>query len=348
LQHLVTRRRYLLPILALAIAALLSACGGGGGSDEDPQKVLDETFQQGKDYSSGIVDVNFKIGATGSQSGSLDATVKGPFQSSEGGFPQFDLNADVNVDGGGQSFSFAGGLASTGDSAFVNFQNTDYEVDPSTFNSFKQLFLNVQAQNKKQPSSSINPSQFLTDLSNEGTEDVEGTDTIHVSGTADVNKLIDSIKSLSGSAALPGGQQLEQLKNSVETSDFDIYSSTDDHRLQKLTTHLVFKPPSTSSTPGNESVTLDFGITFSDLGQPQTISAPANAQPLSALLQKYGIDPNAISGALGSAAGGSGGSSGGGASTPTPPTNGATQAYLDCLSQAKGEAAVQACSNQLQ
>jgi hypothetical protein len=93
-------------------------------------------------------------------------------------------------------------------------------------------------------------------------------------------------------------------------------------------------------------VTLDFGITFSDLGEPQTISAPTNAQPLSALLQKYGIDPNSISGAL-QGAGGSG-SSGGGASTPTPPSDGATQAYLDCLAKAKGEAAVQACSSQLQ
>lgn len=345
-------RALILFVFAALLAVGLIACGGGGGNDEDPQKVLDETFQPGKDYSSGVVDLDFKLSAAGSQPGTLDATVKGPFQSQEAGFPSFDLTADVKVDGGGQSFSFAGGLTSTGDGAFVNFQNADYEVDPSTFNSFKQLFLNLQAQNKnQQQGNSINPSQFLTDLSNEGTEDVEGTETVLVTGTADVNKLIDSVKNLSGSSALPGGQDLEQLRDSVESSKFDVYSSTDDHRLQKLTTHLVFKPPPTQATSGDETVTLDFGITFSDLGQEQTISAPTNAQPLSALLQKYGIDPGGLQGALGGAGGSSGSGSGSGSGTsaaPTPPSNGATQAYLDCLSQAKGQDAVQACSSQLQ
>ena len=340
-------RILIVPALAALIAAGLVACGGGG-NDEDPQKVLDETFQPGKDYSSGILDIDFKLAAQGSQPGMLDAGVKGPFQSQQGGFPSFDLDADVKVEGGGQSFSFTGGLTSTGDAAYVNFQGTDYQVDSSTFNNFKQLFLNLQAQNSKQQSSGLSPAQFLTDLSNEGTEDVEGTETVHISGTADVNKLIDAVKKSSGGQAVPGSQQLEQFRNSVEESDFDIYSSTDDHHLQKLTTHIVFKPPTTSATSSDGTITLDFGVTFGDLGQQQTISAPTNAQPLSALLQKYGINPNSLQGALGAAGAASGSGSGSGAAAPTPPTNGATQAYLDCLSQAKGDAAVQACADKLQ
>jgi hypothetical protein len=354
-----TRYRYLLIALCLAIpAAGLVACGGGGsGSNEDPQKVLDETFSGGKDYSSGVLDLSFKLDASGSQSGKFDATVKGPFQNSPGGFPQFDLSADINVEGSGQNIGFSGGLTSTGDNAFVNFQSTDYQVDAATFGNFKSLFLNLQNQNQKQTSPGLDTSKFFTNLSNDGTEDVNGTKSIHISGDVDVPKFIDTVKSSGATQSLPGQAQLSQLQSSVKTASFDVFSSQDSKQLQKIDFNLGFQPPATAGA-GAETINVSFSLGFSDLGKPQSISAPANPQPLSALLNKYGINLGSLGQALqGAAPSSSGGSSNGGSSngtgtgasaTPTPPSSGQSSAYLDCLSKARGQDAIQACSSQIQ
>jgi hypothetical protein len=347
---LTTRARFLLVGLCLAIAAAgLVACGGGGGNNEDPQQVLNETFSGGKDYSSGNLDLSFKLDATGSQEGKFDATIKGPFQNSPGGFPQFDLTADINVEGSGQNFGFTGALISTGDKAFVNFQDTDYQVDSATFGNFKSLFLNLQQQNQKQTSPGLDTSKFFTNLSNDGTEDVNGTKSIHISGDVDVSKFIDTIKSSGATKSLPGQAQLEQLQNSVKTASFDVFSSEDSKQLQKIDFNLEFEPPATSGG-GGETIDVEFSLGFSDLGQPQTISAPANAQPLSALLNKYGINLGSLGQALQSAAPSSngGGTGTGATATPTPPSSGQSSAYLDCLSKARGQAAIQACASQIQ
>jgi hypothetical protein len=349
-----TRLRYLLVAAMAALLAVgLIACGGGdGGNNEDPQKVLDETFQSGKDYSTGVADLSFKLTTEGGQSGGLDATVKGPFQTETGAFPQFALSADVNVEGSGQSVGFQGGLTSTGDAAYLNFQGTEYQVDAPTFDDLKQLFASAQSQSSGAEGSGLDPASFLTDLTNEGTEEVDGTETIHISGKADVNKLADALKSAPAAAGAPGAAQLDQLRSSVKSADFDVYTGADDKRLRKIDGNIDFEPPASQTGGSAQKITIQFSLGLTDLGQTQTISAPANAQPLSALLQKYGINANALGSALGAAAATGGGSSAGATgatgTAPAVPSNGQTSKYLQCLSQAKGQAATQACSSLLQ
>ena len=56
-------------------------------------------------------------------------------------------------------------------------------------------------------------------------------------------------------------------------------------------------PP--AGTPGSpDSVSLDFSITFSDVNEAQSISAPTGAKPLADLLGQFGIDPSQLGGAL--------------------------------------------------
>jgi hypothetical protein len=333
----------LLLFVAALVSAGLIACGGGSGNNEDPQKVLDETFQSGKDYSKGALDMSLKLSAEGSQSGSLDATLKGPFQSQPGGLPQFDIAADVNVEGSGQSFGFQGGLTSTGDAAFVNFRGSDYQVDAPTLNNFKQLFLAVQKQSAGQKQAGgLNPSGFLTDLKNEGTEDIDGAKTIHISGKVDANKFVDQVQGASAGAGAPGAAQLDQLRQALKAADIDVFTGADDKRLRRIDANLVFEPAASATGGSTSKITAQFSLTFSHLGEPQTITAPANPKPLAELLSSV----QGLQGALG-AAGGSGAGSGGGA-TPTAPSGGQSSQYLDCLSKAKGQAAVQACASALQ
>jgi hypothetical protein len=348
--------------LALALGLVVAACGGGddeGG--EDPQQVLQDTFDNEQSIDSGSFDLTLKVNAEGDQGGTFEGSLGGPFQSREAKFPQFDLNADIKLDTSAQDFSGSAGLTSTGEGAFVSFQDTDYEVPQELFDQFSTSYEQLQQQSQSQgdqgnllQSLGIDPTNWLTDLSNEGTEDVEGTETVHISGQADVPKLVEDIKKIAQNAPNVGQQQLapaqlgqlDQLASIIKSADFDIYSGESDNLLRKIDANLELTPPAgTAGAP--DSVTLEVSLTISEVNEPQTISAPSGAQPLANLLQQFGIDPSQLGGALrgGLDAGGALPQSGG---SQTAPSGGASQAYLQCLQQAQGEAAVTECAQLLQ
>ncbi len=342
-----------LPAAAL-IAVSLAACGGGddggGSSGEDPQAVLDATFNNSQDVKSGAFDLSFKIESSGDQGGNVDASLSGPFQSNEGDIPSFDLDGSFKVDSSIQDVDVDGGLTSTGQAAYVTYQDKAYQVPQDAFDSFAQRFLQLQQQTKQQGGGDqsnflkalgIDPSNWLSDLQNEGTEDVEGADTVHISGDADVQKLVEDLKTVAakGGAAAQGidPSQLDQLQDVVKSAHFDIYSGTDDHLLRRISASIDIDAPAGTPGAGGE-VSVDFSLTLSDLNEPQDISAPDGAVPLQDLLQQFGLDASALQGALGGSslpqAGGS----------PAAPGAGATDAYLQCLQTAQGAAQTQACA----
>jgi hypothetical protein len=330
-------RALIILVMAVTLGLAVAACGGdddSGGGGEDPQQVLDATFSNQQTITSGSFDLNFKVVAEGDQGGTFEGSIGGPFQGREAKFPQFDLDAEIKLDSSAQDFSGSAGLISTGDGAFVNFQDTDYQVPQELFDQFATTFEQLQRQSQaqgNQPNSflqslGIDPSNWLTDLSNEGTEDVDGTETVHISGQADVQKLVEDIKKIAENAPNVSGRritpqqlgQLDQLTSIIKTADFDIYSGESDDLLRRLDAHLDLAPP--EGTPG---------------------------APLASLLQQFGIDPSQLGGALrgGLGAGGALPRSGG---TQTAPSGDASQAYLQCLQRAQGEAAITDCAQLLQ
>ena len=355
-------RALILIALALALGLVVAACGGDGDSGgEDPAQVLRDTFNNEQSIDSGSFDLSAKVEAEGDQGGTFEGTLEGPFQSQEAKLPQFELNADIKLDTSAQDFSGSAGLTSTGEGAFVNFQDTDYQVPQELFDQFSTSYEQLQRQSQAQgeegnsllQSLGIDPSSWLTDLSNEGTEDVDGTETVHISGQADVPKLVEDVKKIAENAPNVGQQvtpqqlgQLDQLTSVIKSADFDIYSGESDNLLRKLEANLELTPPTgTLGTP--DSVTLQVTLTISDVNEPQTISAPSEAQPLASLLQQLGIDPSQLGGALrgGLRAGGALPQSGG---SQAAPSGGASQAYLQCLQQAQGEDALGQCAELLQ
>jgi hypothetical protein len=356
----VNRIRALIAIaLALALGLALAACGGGDDNGADPQQVLEQTFNNDQSISSGSFELSVKVEAEGDQGGSFEGSLGGPFQGQDGRFPRFDVDADIKLDTSAQDFSGSAGLISTGQSAFVSFQDTDYAVPQELFDQFATSYNQLQRQSKTQGnqrnnflnSIGVDPTNWLTDLSNEGTEDVGGTESIHVSGQADVPKLIEDIKTIARRAPNMGQGvsqqqlgQLDQLSTIIKSADFDIFSGESDHLLRKLEARLDLAPP--PGTPGApNSVTVDLALTISDVNEPKTISAPSAAQPLGGLLKQLGIDPSQLGGALRGGLGGSLPQSGG---SPAAPSGGASQAYLQCLQRAQGAAAVQRCAELLQ
>ncbi|HET9118934.1 MAG TPA: hypothetical protein VFN72_00245 [Solirubrobacterales bacterium] len=348
-----------LPIaLAFVCALLLAACGGSGGTDEDPQQVLAQTFSNPTPITSGTFDLDFKIDTNGGSSpGTFEAKLGGQFQSQPGSnqFPQFDFDVSARAASGSQTLSGSGGLTSTGSRGFVNIQGTDYAVPQRLYDRFTSRYSQLQAQGGANPQAgllqrlNISPARWLTDLKNEGTEDVEGQPTIHISGKANVPQIVSDLKTIVKDAGRSLGNvdvsQLDQLNTTIQSGEVDINTGETDKLLRRVGLEFTLKPP--PGTPGApDSLDFHLELNLADVNKPQTIQAPANAQPLDeSALEGLGIDPSVLGGALGGGLGNgklpeSGGST-------APPTQSATQAYQQCLAQASGVAALQRCAQLL-
>jgi hypothetical protein len=366
------RFRVLLATSLLAVlAATLVACGSSssGGGGEDPNKVLDQTFSSDHPtVKSGDLDLSFGVNVKGSQGGTVQASLSGPFESEgKNKVPKLDFTVNAKANGQGQNFNFDGGLTSTGDAAYVNYKGTDYQVDPSLFDQFKSTLEQANAQQPQGQQSGKqflqllgvkDPKQLLTNLKNDGTSDVQGTTTNHISGDLNVDKVVDGIKNLASSASalgalggsssqLPSASQLDQIKSAIKTAHFDLYSGQDDHILRRLTINLGIEPP----TGDVQSLDVNFDVSIGKVNESQTISAPSNPKPFSDLLRQLGVSPSQLGGlgALGSGLGSSGssGSSGGGSSLspPSGASAGAAQKYLQCVAQASSAADLQKCQS---
>jgi hypothetical protein len=294
--------------LALASALLIAACGGGGNS-EDPQQVLQQTFNNPTSIESGTFDLDFRIETSGGDNpGSFEAKLGGKFANQGSNqFPKFDIDASVKADSGSQSLSGTGGLISTGDQATVNFQGTDYAVPQQLYDEFTTTYAQLPGQKASGNSTSllgtlgISPGNWLTDLKNEGTTDVEGTKTIHISGSADIPKLVTDLKAIAQKAGSAVGdvniQQLSQLNDVVQSGDIDVYSGEDDKLLHRFQIHVDLKPP--PGTPGApDSLGIDIQLNFADINNQETFTAPAITKPLSYLFQSLGISPGQLSNTL--------------------------------------------------
>ena len=240
-------------MLALASALLLAACGGGGGG-EDPQQVIHETFSNPTPIRSGTLDLDVKIETSGGQSpGTLEVKLGGKFQSQGSGrFPKFDFDVSLRAESGSQNITGSGGLTSTGDGAFVNVQGTEYSVPRQLYDEFVTSYTQLQGQRGQQGTGllqrlSIDPSRWLTDLKNEGTEDVEGTNTIHISGKANVPQIVDDLKTIAQRAGSAVGNvdlgRLNQLNGVIQSGDVDVNSGESDKLLRRFQASFDLKPP---------------------------------------------------------------------------------------------------------
>jgi hypothetical protein len=372
--------------LALGAAFLVAGCGG---DDEDPEDVLRETFSGEHTVNSGTVDVSVSGSVEGATGGNFDASVSGPFQATEGEFPQFDLTVSATGEGAGQSIDFEGGLTSTGDAMFVNYNGTDYEVDQATFKQIQQNYEASQAQTEDTGSfqeqcqtaaeqggidpslCDIDPFSLLTNLENEGEEDVEGASTTHVHGDINVEEIgnlaAEAIAASPQGAFLPPeaiDQATAQVEEAVDEASFDVYSGTDDKILRRFDLNLgITAPDDAAVAVPIEGADLTLSIVLGAVNEPQTIEAPADAQPFEGLLEELGASGIPL-GDLGDLGGGSiptvpgggggnfdfdgpggvspgGGGGGGGAGAPD-------DAYLDCIANAQTPEEIAGCVEQTQ
>jgi hypothetical protein len=357
-------------IVLIVFAATLTACGGSGGSD-DPQSVVDEATLQGVD--SGKIDLAVKADVQGKKGGDLDISLSGPFQSEEEAeTPDLDLAFSVNGTVDDERIDREGGFTLLGNKAFVGYEGTEYEVDPTTFNFVKSL---AKQQGGKGKSGEISACQeaagdfelknFVENLKDEGSADVGGTATTNVSaghkGTGAGQAFSELVEDpacsaqLKAAGPLPSTAELEDakgtIKDSLKSAHVELYVG-DDHIVRRVTAKATIEPPPDSKA-GAKRVDLDIALTLTGVNEEQTISAPDQTKPLSDLFLELGINPIEllqafqgggtpdIGGLLERLGGAKGGSSSGGGS-------GGGQTYYQCLGEAKTATDVQNCTGLLQ
>jgi hypothetical protein len=340
-------------LISLLLAAVvgISACGGSSGGG-GAQAIVKQTFSgTHKKVTSGNIALTLGVTSQPSTSGAVSVKLNGPFQSTgTGQLPSFNLALVINVKG--QAIS--AGAVSTGQAGFISFEGQDYSIPAPVFAQFKQGFLQAESQNKSAKGKSglsalgINPADWLNNLKSEGTTDVGGTNTNHVSAQLNVASLLNDLSQILAKAGSLGvntagkvptqlsAQQRQAIESAVKTSTIDIYSGKDDSILRRLSLTIGIAPKA------GESANVNFDLQITGVDQPQTIAAPTNVQPLSKLKSSLGG-----LGGLGSLLGGSGasasGAGGAAPATPAPASSSASstsaQAYLACVQAAGSDSA---------
>lgn len=373
------RTRALLTVAFAAFAAaVFSGCDLFGGG-EDPQKVMEETFANETKVTSGVIDLKIEGSAEGAAGGSASASLSGPFQGdpeNENAVPQLDLTASADASGAGQSFGFTGGLTVTQDNAFVEYGNQAYEVGTATFEQFKTTIESAAAQAGTEEGASpeesfrqgceqaieqagggdtaaceIDFNTWLTDLSDEGTEDIGGVSTTHIHADLDVEQMVEDFVEIGKAAgspesSLPTEDQIRQVTDAVTEASFDLYSGEDDRILRGLDLSFTIDPSAIpgASEAGVDSASASFSLRLTEVNEDQTITAPENPKPIADLLGQFDLNL----GDLGSLGGGlpfgpTGPSGAGGASSAADSQ--AAQEYLDCVAQNPDD--VQQCQHLL-
>ncbi len=362
-------RRCVAAVLLIAAVAL-SACGGGG-NEQDAQDLLDTAFTKSVKSADLALDAQLKLKGGSSGVGPVRVQAKGPYRTNSGKLPSVDLDLSVSPGSGGQSIST--GFLSTGDRAFVKFQDAYYEEPKAQVDQANRQLATRANSRGSLKSLGLDPRKWLRDAKKEGDEDVAGVKTTHVSGQLDVQNVIrDFNKVLKKGGNLGGAtggaapkpitdEQIKQVADVVKNPTFDVYVGKDDDVVRRVAGQLQFDVPSgaRSQLGGLSGGSLEFSVELSKVGGDQRIEAPANARPLSDLTKSLGAS------GLGGITGGSGGAGGsGGSATPTTPTTppssgsggaGAPSAdafkrYSQCLDKANSSdrQALQRCANELQ
>jgi hypothetical protein len=292
-------RNFFALIFIAALPAFLVACGGGGGdavsSDSDPREVLEKAFSQESAVNSAKIDASMTIKVDGDKGGEMNIGVNGALANAGGDTPDTDIDFKVDGELDGESIDFKAGAVLLPDSGFVKLDGETYEIDPGMY---EQIRGQVAQQTKDQEAGengglfgSLDPEAFLENVSNEGTEDVEGVETVKISGTVDTEKAMAEFESFMDSAdqlqglgmEAPGSKEFEEVSEALGDVDFTIYVGTDDAIIRKMEYSAPVNPPD-EDTSGSFSVS----ITLTDVNEDQEISAPADAKPFDELIAAIG------------------------------------------------------------
>ncbi len=328
-------------LLQSVCVALIAGCGDAqtepASSSTDVNTLLRDTFRNLDQVKS--ANLSAKLTADGAGE-SVNASLSGPFQSQgKNKLPKVQL--DAKLEGGGQSFT--AGVTWLGDKGYVNLNGVNYEVSGLIAKQFEAGYEEGAKQQKSGSNTAlllgIDFSKWLKNGRNEGEAKVGDTDTIKLTGDANVAQVIADVQRIAekaGSLKLPGTQdvptkltpeQEKEIVDAVKKFAIEVYTGKDDRILRKLVVNADLQDPASKQTSH-----VVFELTLSGVGEDQDFTAPKNAKPFSELVKAA---KELTSGVAGSGA--SGGASSGAANLDE---------YTKCIDDAQGDTSkMQKCAD---
>lgn len=364
----------------IAVAAIATATIGACGSASsagNANTLLGQTFSGTHKVSSGVLNLNLTVDPAGSStlSGPITLSFGGPFQSrGSGQLPA--SNFTISGSALGQSVSV--GIISTGTAGYVTLQGSNYQMPQATFQRLQSSFSQLTSSQAGSGSGTVSglgiqPLHWLTHPTVVGTENVGGVQTTHIHAgvnaaalLGDLNAFLQRVSRLgtTGTSALRSGLSpatRNKIAAEINNATVDIWTGNSDKTLRRLTIALLLPVSGKASQElgGMTSAAVSLTMQYSDLGQPQTITAPTSLHPYSefqakvnAFLQAVrGVVGQSLGGALSGGASGSGGSTGGSGGTTTSGSSGTASGvtrYSQCIQAAGGDVAkMQRCASLL-
>jgi hypothetical protein len=291
-------RRLLLPLLFLALA--LASCGGGDARN-DVEGLVDTAFSQ--EMQSADLKFEAEVQLEGSQmfDRPLRIQAAGPFRTNRGKLPSVDLEVELGTDGGGQTVTT--GFLSTGDRAFVKFQDIYYEEPASEVRRANRAFARNQRRHSSLRALGLDPRSWLLLAEDKGDEQVAGVPTRHLSGTLDVTTLLSDLNrfvrrsgsTLGGATGHSPPEPLSRedilgISEVVEDPSLDVYVGKRDRIVRRVSGRIEFNVPGERREEfgGLEGGKIQFSVEFRDVNGDQEIDAPREARPLEKLTRSLG------------------------------------------------------------
>lgn len=377
-------RKGLISLVVLLTAGIVAGCGGGGtsskttasntGTSTSAQKLLVQTFTGHHAIKSGVISLDLKIVPKGSSTitDPIELSFNGPFSASGSGkLPESDFT--VGISGQGQHGSLQ--LISTGGKGYVTVSGQSYALPASSFKSVESAVSSLAGAGKSSGSGAgagvfaklgIQPLDWLANPQIVTTSaTIDGVATTQVHADVDVKALLRGIDKLLGNAGSVGVSGIGSLPKSISpvtqariastlgTPSFDVWTGNSDKIVRKLTVASTIPVTGQigSLLGGMTSAKFTLSFEYSDINQPQTITAPTSVKPYSVFKAKVASILQTIESGLvtGSLTGGSGfsGTIKAGQKTVTAIT-GIDQKYTTCITKANGDVKkMQKCSSLL-
>ena len=284
----------------LFAAVVLVSCASGE-EPEDAQSILDRGFSTGMRSADLEIEAELELKGSSSFGRPVRLEASGPYIPADGELPSADIEVKIGSEGNGQTVST--GLLTTGDRAFLKFQDVYYEQPAAEVRRANRLLRESRGRESSLSELGLNPRNWISGASNEGEAEVAGVATQHVSGSLDVRSLMRDLNSFlrrSASAvdSAAGGDtpspltatQISTISDAVEDPSFDVYVGKKDGIIRRVSGRIDFEVPKTSRAGlgGIDSGSIKFSVEFADVNGDQIVEAPANARPLSALTRSLG------------------------------------------------------------
>jgi hypothetical protein len=320
----------------------VAACGSSTPSN--PNTLLKQTFSGTHKIDSGQLSFRLTIAPTGSSTlrGPITLEFGGPFQSrGKGKLPQSNFSISLSAQGKRATL----GIISTGTTGYVSLDGQSYQLPQATFQRLESNFAQIGSSSGSGSSGGalskfgIQPLNWLSSPTIVGSENVAGTSTTHIRAGVNVPALVSGISQflqkasslgVTGATKYPSGlpaSTQSKIASEIQHPSFDVWTGNDDKTIRRLQLGLTIPVSGQLSTAlgGLSSAAVGLIIQYSNLNQPQTITAPTSVQPYSQFQAKLQAFVQALSGGAVGATG-SGTSSGSSSTAPGTTTPGSTGA----------------------